>query len=188
MEHLISKKGTLVALALGLGLAALPLGTVYAAGLNAVSSPTATPSAGQGRNQRLQNLWSREQQLYQREGDVLSKTGALIPKAQALINKASAKGWDTSALQAALNAFQTAVENAQTANAGGASLIATHAGFDGNGNVVDPSQALATVKALGQVLKDTRSAMDGTGKALRQAIQDFRNAHKATATPAPVTP
>jgi hypothetical protein len=51
--------------------------------------------------------------------------------------------------------------------------------------VTDRTQAIATVKALQQVLKDTRTAMDGTGRALLQALRDLRAAHKPTPTATP---
>ncbi len=105
-----------------------------------------------------------------------------------MLDRAKAKGWDVSAIQAALNAFQTAIQNAQGAHAGGADIIAGHSGFDLDGKVVDRVQALATIKALRQVLLDTRSAMNGTAKALRQAVQDFRKTHKPTPTTTPAAP
>jgi hypothetical protein len=178
------KKSIMIALILSLGLAALPFANAHAAG----SDDPATPPAAQSANQRLENLWSREQQVYQRAGELLTKAGNLIPKAQALVDKANAKVWDTTVVQAALNAFQSALQNAQAAYAPGAEIIADHTGFDTDSKVVDRQQAIATVKALRQVLKDTRGAMAGTSKALMQAFKDLRNAHKPTATPVPATP
>ncbi len=172
-------KSVLSILILSLGLFALPLTGVQAAGPTA----TGTPAAGQRADARLARAWAAEQRTFQRQGDLLTRAAGLISKVQGLIDKANAKGWDTSALQAALNAFQSAVQNALSAHNGGTSILSAHAGFDANGNVTDRVQALATVQALRQVLKDTRSAMDGTGKALRQALKDLRQAHKPAATP-----
>ena len=97
---------------------------------------------------------------------------------------------DTSAVQAALTAFQSAIQSAQSIHDGGASLISTHAGFDASGNVLDQTQAKATVQSLRQVNQNTRSALNGTGKALIAAIQALRQAHKPTpsANPAPTNP
>jgi hypothetical protein len=176
------KKALLVTLILGLGLAVLPITGARAAG----SDDPATPPAGQRENEKLENAWSRVQHGYQRQGDLLGKADGLIAKVQSLIDKANSKGWDTSAVQSALDAFKSAVQNAAGVHAGGSAIIASHAGFDASGKVVDRTQAMQTVQSLRQVLKDTRSAMNGTGKALREAIKAFRAAHRpapASATP-----
>ncbi|HTX91056.1 MAG TPA: hypothetical protein VMC09_07560 [Anaerolineales bacterium] len=176
------KKIALGALVVALGLAAFPALGASAAGLN----DQTTPPANQPNYARLQQVWAREQSVYQREGNALSKASGFITKAQALLDKATAKGWDTSAVQAALNAFAAAIPAAQTAHDAGASIISSHAGFDADGNVTDRATALQTVKDLRDVLKNTRTAMNGTGKALHEAIKALREAHPRptpTATP-----
>ena len=145
--------------------------------------PTSTQPAGT----RLQIAWGHVQKVYQRQGDMLTKAASLVTKVQALDDKANGKGWDTSAVQAALTAFQSAIQNAQSIHAGGASLISAHAGFDASGNVLDKTQAKATVLSLHQVNQNIRSAMNGTGKALCAAIKALRQAHKPT-TPAQPPP
>lgn len=101
---------------------------------------------------------------------------------QALIDKATAKGWDTSGIQAALDALSAVIPAVQAAHDPGAAIIATHAGFDATGKVIDRTTAVATVKSLAQVLKATRSAMDGTLKALHEAVKAFRQSHPHSAT------
>jgi hypothetical protein len=178
------QKPLLILLILVTGLLAFPTAGALAAGPDSVGNPP----TGQPDPSRLENAWARQQQVFQRQGDRLSRAGELISKVQALIDKANGKGWDTSAVQAALTAFQSAVQDAQTVHAGGTSLIAAHAGFDANGKVTDRTQAIATVKALHQVILDTRAALNGTGRALIQALKDLRLAHKPASTPAPGTP
>ena len=168
------KKITLVALVLAIGLAALPFGGASAASSNDQATPPATQPLG---SVRLEQVWVREQATYQREGNRLANASTFIAKVQALIDKAKEKGWDTSAVQAALNAFVAVIPAAQAAHAPGAAIISSHAGFDVAGKVTDRTTALQTTKSLAQVLKDTRTAMNGTGKALRQAIRAFRDAH-----------
>ncbi len=176
-------KVVLVTVVLALGLAALPLSGVSAAEIKEpVNPPAVQPKPD---HPRLERLWQREQALYEREGTLLAKADSFIAKVQTLLDKASQKGWDISAVQAALNAFSSAIPAAQAAHAPGEAIIRTHAGFNANGEVTDPEKAVATVRALAQVLKDTRTAMDGTGKALWQAIRDLRQAHR---TPGTVTP
>ena len=134
--------------------------------------------------QRLEQIWARAQTAYQRQGDRLAKADEFLTKAQFLIDKANQKGWDTSAIKAALNAFTAVIPAAQAAHIPGAAIIASQNGFDADGKVTDCSAAVETVKALGQVLKDTRAAMNGTGQALREAVKAFRDAHRPVQAPA----
>jgi hypothetical protein len=169
---------------LSLGFFSFPILNTYAAGLNDTPTP---PAPAQQAFTRLQTAWSGVQKVYQAQGDLLTKAAGQISKVQALIDKANANGLDTSAVQAALTAFQSALKSAQSIHDGGASIISTHAGFDASGNVVDPTQAKTTVQSLHQVNQNTRSALNGTGKALIDAIKAFRQAHKPapSGTPAP---
>ena len=176
------KKFALAVLVLAIGLAAFPLTGVSAA----ASKDVSTPPANQVRiNTRLETLWAREQAVYKREGNLLAKANDFIAKVQVLIDKANGKGWDTSAVQAALNAFSAVIPAAQATHDNGSAIITSHAGFGPDGKVTDRTTAIATVKALAQVLKDTRTAMNGTGKALREAIKTFREAHPKPGIPTP---
>ena len=167
------KKVVIALLVHAVALAAFPISGASAAGLNA-----------QPDNTRLEALWAREQAVYQREGDRLANASTWIARAQTLIDKAKAKGRDTTAVQAALNALSAVIPAVQAAHAPGAAIIAGHDGFDPAGKVTDRTAAITTVKSLAKVLKDTRTAMDGTGKALREAIRAFRAAHpRKSATP-----
>jgi len=172
--NLYVKKITMIALVLALGLAAIPAASASAAGL----SDQTNPPASQPDFSRVERAWARAQAVYTREGARLSKADEFIGRAQTLIDKATQKGWDTSAVQAALDALSAVIPAVQAAHDNGSAIIANHDGFDGSGNVTDRSTAIITVKALVQVLKDTRSAMDGTGKALREAVRTFRKAHR----------
>ena len=172
------KNFALAALVLAIGLAAIPAANASAAALPDETTPPANQI-------RLEALWAREQAVYKREGIRLAQAQDFIAKAQVLIDKANGKGWDTSAIQAALNAFSTVIPAAQAAHDKGAAIIASHAGFSADGRVTDRTTAVATVKALDQVLKDTRAAMKGTGKALREAIKAFRDAHPKPGVPTP---
>ncbi len=171
------KKIALVILVLGLGLTVFPITSASAAGLN-------TQNFTQPNNTRLENLWIREQAAYKIQGNRLANASTFIGKIQNLIDMATEKGLDTSSVQAALNALSAVVPAVQAAHNPGAAIIANHTGFDENGNVTDRTTAIATVKSLAQVLKDTRTAMNGTDKALRDAVRAFRQAHpRPAATP-----
>jgi hypothetical protein len=161
------KRITLAALALILVLAAFPIMGASAADLT--SQINAQPY-----NTRLERVWAREQLIYKRAGNELANASNFIARVQSLIDKANGEGWDTASVQAAMYALNGVIPAVQAAHSPGAALIAGHAGFDANGKVTDRTTAIASAKSLAKVLKDTRTAMDGTGKALRQAIKDFR--------------
>jgi hypothetical protein len=175
------RKLVLSLLVVGNGVAAIPFGTVSAASLD----DPATPPVAQADHIRLERQWMREQLRFQREGFWLTQAQAVINRIQALIDKANQKGLDTSKVQAALDAFSTVIPTAQAAHNQGTPIISNHAGFDASGKVTDAVTAIETTQALAQVLKDTRLAMNGTGKALRQAIREFRQVHQKDVTPTP---
>ena len=175
------KKIIPVILVLAIALAAFPISGASAAGLNVQT--TLQPD-----NTRLENLWVRVQANYQIQGNRLSNASTFISRVQTLIDKASAKGFDTSAIQAALNALSAVIPAVQAAHAPGAAIIASHAGFDASGKVTDRTTAIATVKSLSQVLKDTRTAMNGTHKALHNAVKAFRQAHPHSSNKTSTTP
>jgi len=174
------KKFALVALVLAIALAAFPIAGASASGLNG-------PVSAQPDNTRLENLWVRQQATYQIQSNRLANASTYIARVQTLIDKANGKGWDTSAVQSALNALSAVIPAVQAAHAPGAAIIASHAGFDASGKVTDRTTAIATVKSLSQVFKDTRTAMNSTWKSLHEAVKAFRQAHPrpATTTPKP---
>ena len=177
------KKFALVSTLCVFGLAANPASGALAAGLQVQSAPLASQQVG---DLRLELIWARAQLVYQREGKLLSLADGFVARAQALIDRATNNGWDTSAVQVALDAFESVIPAAQAAHLPGAAIIAAHDGFSMGGKVTDRTAAIDTIKSLAQVLKDTRTAMNGTGRALRQAVQAFRAAHRSVQ--APVTP
>ena len=179
------KKITLAALVLAIGLAVLPTFGASAAGLD---NQTALPSNQAVNNTRLEQVWARAQAVYQRQGDRLSKADTFIARVQSLIDKATAKGWDTSAVQDALDALTAVIPAVQAAHDPGAAIIASHNGFDASGKVIDRTAAIATAKSLVQVLKDTRTAMNGTVKELHDAVKAYRQAHPHTANTTSLTP
>ena len=181
MIKMFFKKSVLLALVAMLGLASLPLVSVAAQGSN---DPTPPPPAAKGQvsNDKLEKAWAHQLKIYNRMG----KVDEAIGKVQKLIDRATAKGKDASAVQTALNAFKDAVKNAQPIYESMKGIINSHQGFDANGKVTDPTQAIQTVKAMHDKIQAIRTAMNGTGKALHEAIKAFRTANpRVTKTPKP---
>ena len=172
------KKTILLALVAALGLAAMPFVSVSAAGANDPSTPP------QMTNERLETIWARQLRAYER----MSHTDEFVAKVQKLIDRAKENGKDVSAVEAALDAFEVQVKEAHPIYESAKGIINSHQGFDSDGNVTDPEKAKETVKAMGEKLKQIREAMDGTGKALKEAIKAFRAANpRPEKTPTPTS-
>jgi len=169
---LLFKKTLLIVLVAALAVASLPLVSVYAAG---ESEPR--PPQRQISNERLERTWTRQLRLYERLGDGFDRSDAFVERVQTLIDKADANGRDVSAVQAALDAFEAALRIAHPIYEGGKGIVNSHQGFDNDGKVTDTEKAKETVKTMGEKLKEIKDAMGGTGRALREAIRDFREAN-----------
>ena len=173
----VLKKTILSVLLAVMALAVIPLTNVYAAGNY---DPTTPPKDAQTRNARLEQIWARELEVYTRLGDVFNNNSAMFEKTQRLIDKAKANGKDVSAVQAALDAFKSSVKKAQPTYEGLKGIVNSHQGFDNAGKVTDAEKAKATVQGMGTKLKEIRSLLGGTGKALKEAVRAFRDANKLT--------
>lgn len=173
------KKTILFALVAALAVASLPFVSVAAQGAN---DPTPPAAQAEVSNEKLEQVWARQLKAYERMG----KTDEFVAKVQKLLDRASANGKDVSAVQAALDAFVEAAKDAKPIYESANGIINSHQGFDANGKVTDPAKAKETVKAMREKMQEIRTAMDGTGKALHEAIKAFRKANpRPEKTPTP---
>ncbi|NWG07309.1 MAG: hypothetical protein HXY35_11570 [Chloroflexi bacterium] len=176
------KKTMLLALAAALMVASLPFVSVSAAGAD---DPTPPPQ-GEVTDERLERVWARQQRLYERLGKGFDHADEFTERIQSLIDRAEENGKDASAVQSALDAFEAAIEEAQPIYESGKDIVNSHQGFDENGKVTDLELAKETVQAMHEKMEEIKTAMNGTGKALREAIKAFRQANpRPTTTPAP---
>jgi len=107
----------------------------------------------------------------------MGKADEFVAKVQKLLDRAKANGKDVAAVQSALDAFVESAKDAKPIYEGAKGIINSHQGFDANGKVTDPAKAKETIKALHEKTQEIKTAMDGTGKALREAIKAFREAN-----------
>ncbi|HSA99259.1 MAG TPA: hypothetical protein VLE49_01325 [Anaerolineales bacterium] len=166
---MLFRKTILFALVAALGLASLPFASASAAG----QYDPPVPPQRQLTNERLERIWARQLRMYERFG----RTDELVAKAQQLIDRAKAKGKDVSAVQTALDAFAAALKKAQPIYESIKGIVNSHQGFDSSGKVTDPVKAQETITAMRGKFKEIKAAMNGTGKALREAIREFRAAN-----------
>ena len=168
----IFKKTLLIALVAALAVASLPLVGVSAAGLDDLNPPQ-----GEVSNERLERIWARQLRLYERLGNGFDRSDDFVARTQELIDKAGANGKDVSAVQAALDAFESALKDAHSLYESGKGMVNSHQGFDNDGKVTDPEKAKETARAMGDKLKEIKDTMDSTGRSLREAIRNFREAN-----------
>ena len=172
------KKVVLLTLILGIGLVTIPALSVSAASLSDDGTPPGQP---QITNERLEKVWLHEQARYSRQGRLLDHLDRMVKRTQGYIDRLKENGVDTDALKAALSVFEDAVKEARQVHQSVQGTLASHKGFNADGKVTDRTQALETVKKLGQSLKEFRNILKDPSKVLHEAIRVAREAnHSAT--------
>ncbi len=173
MKSILSKhfKTTLIAVSV-LVLAATAVfivpSPVSAAPRAQAAQPTLPTSGG---SPALTKAFQAEQAFLSRQATHLDNTANLVTKIQDLITRAKARSVDTSAPEAALAAFQAQVSEARSAHDTAAGILSTHAGFNADGSVSDPTLARQTVQ-------DARRSLHSAATILKQAATDLRNSIK----------
>jgi archaellum component FlaC len=165
----------LAVLIAALAFTAIPVTGAFAQGEN--------PPKGGITNEKLEQVWARMSKMYERLGKAFDGGDDRLAKLQERIDKAKADGKDVTAVQTALDNFEAALKKAKPVYESMKGIFNSHQGFDANGKVTDAEKAKATLKDLRDKFKDLKSAMGGTGKALREALQAFREANKPAQKP-----
>jgi len=170
---MLFRKTILFALIAALGVASLPF--VSASAAEMYDPPV--PGQRQISDERLERIWARQLGIYERLGNRFERDEAFIERIQKLIDRAKENGKDVSAVQAALDAFEAALQDAHPIYESAKGIVNSHQGFDEHGKVTDAAKAQETVNAMRGKFKEIKDAMNGTGKALREAIRAFRQAN-----------
>ena len=178
---ILFRKMVLLAIVGALGMAALPFVSASAAG--EFDPPVPPAGREQVSNQRLERVWTRQLRVYERIGNGFERKDTFTERVQRLIDRASQNGKDISAVQAALDVFEAALKDAHPIYESTQRIVNSHQGFDANGQVTDPVQAQETVQAMHEKLTEIKDAMNGTGRALREAIRAFREANPPAQQP-----
>ena len=174
--YMLFKKSVLVALVAALALAALPVTSAYASGLNDPADPPT--GAVQLSDERLEQIWARMQRIHERQGHNLERADVMTERVQNLIDRLEENGKDVTAMQAALDAFKDALKEAHPIYESAKGVINSHQGFDAGGKVTDHEKAVETVKDLGGKFKEVHEIVGEPGKALRKALKAFRDARR----------
>jgi len=166
---ILFKKTILLALMTALGLASPPFVSVSAAG----AYDPAPPASAEITGERLERVWARQLRIFERMG----RADEFAEGVQGLIDRAEENGKDVAAVQAALDAFKATLKEAQPVYESAKGIIHSHQGFDENGKVTDLEKAKETVRSMHGKLLEIRETMDGTGRALMDALRAFREAN-----------
>lgn len=171
---------TIWTIASGLLVLALTAAAFVAAPATPAYADDGTPPTAERSRDRgtlLERAFEREKDWLARQGDRLAKADAGAEKLAGLIEEAKAKGVDTSELETALAQFLGQMARAQHSHDEAAAIIDAHAGFNGGGKVTDADQALETVKAARDALREAAQVMMGAARDLRSAVRAWREAH-----------
>ncbi|MBI5946270.1 MAG: hypothetical protein HY864_18065 [Chloroflexi bacterium] len=162
------KKMILAVMTAALVFAAFPATSAFAA-----DDPTPAPT-GELSNAKLEKAWARQLKIYNRLGKGFDDIDGQIAKIQERLDEAKSNGRDVAAAQAALDAFEAALKSTKPIYDGMEEIVNSHEGFDSKGKVTDAEQAKSTLQEMGEKLKEVKSSMGGTGKALRDALKALR--------------
>ncbi len=143
-------------------------------------SGTATGGAS---DLRLEVAWARLEASHSRLEVVFDFANQHTAKVQQLIDRAKANGKDVAGVQAALNNLETALTQARPIFEGTSGTVASHQGFDANGNVTDATQAIQTVRDLTAKDQQIQSILAPAQQALQEAFQTFKQTNAPTPTP-----
>ncbi len=122
----------------------------------------------------LENLLIRENLATNNQQTRLTLSHTVAEATQTYIDSQKSTGKDTSSLESALSAFTQAISQSEANNAAAASLLASPAGFDASGQVVDRDTALQTLRSAGQYLRQAHLTITQATLNLRMALQTYR--------------
>ena len=125
------------------------------------------------------NQLANEQKTVARGQQRLDKAGEVAARVQSMVDAQKAKGKDTSSVESALADFKTAITSAQSSLDSAKATLDAHAGFDTNGQVTDQALARTTLDTARKALRAATQTVSNAGRALREAIREFRQASKS---------
>jgi hypothetical protein len=166
----------LVGLIVSAAALAFPTGSVAAASL--AQQPQVTPAQKTPDPARLEKVYQREREALKAQAERFDRLDERVVKFAERIAKLKQDGKDVTVLEKALDAFKAKLAEARSQHEEAAQLLNNHAGFDAVGKVTDLTQAAATLKAAGKILRDVhqdlRPALREIIRVVREFIRDNR--------------
>jgi len=159
----------------GLAVAALALSSLWLGGAAPAFAAAGTPPARPTPSYAgLKAGYQAEQGWLSLQTASLSAANGVAAGVQAYINVELGLQVDVSAITAALSTYETQIGSAQASHNTAAGILSSHAGFDGSGNVTDPTQAKDTLTNARQSLNDAHTTLTQADKDLHTALTQFR--------------
>ncbi len=134
-------------------------------------------------NLRLELAWAKLQAGHASLATFFDFADRRMAEVQQLVDRAQASGKDVSTVQSALESLQAAIQEARPLFESTTGVIASHQGFDSNGNVTDVVTAMQTVRNLASTTQRIESILKPAQQAFQQALRDFRQINQPTPTP-----
>ncbi len=124
-------------------------------------------------NARLERAYQEEQQRLAAMERRFNEAGAFAEKVAGMIAQLKEHGVDTARLERALSAFRSRMAEAHRHWEAARDVLATHAGFDGEGHVTDTRQARATVATAHLHLMRAHTLADRAFRELRAVLATY---------------
>jgi hypothetical protein len=122
----------------------------------------------------LENFLVREKLVLSNQQTRLELAHKTDADFQKYIDSQKSAGKDTATLESALKAFHQALSSTESDHSAAGKLLASPAGFDGNGHVTDNTVARKTLQDAGQSLRKAHLTLTSGTLALRQALQTYQ--------------
>jgi hypothetical protein len=155
-----------VMLALGL-IMALPVSAVHA---QDAGGPSNAPIQADKGYPFLEKAFQKIQAALGDLENAIQKAADGDEKVLGLINMGKTAGLDTSDLSSAQADYQASLANVQTMVDNAKTSMETHAGFDAQGRVTDPTDAKNTLREVVDAIKDARGELKNCVETLRSAV------------------
>jgi hypothetical protein len=153
---------------------------------------SALAAPGDAGSKALERGYTQAKKALMVQDQHLKRLGEYADKVAAAIAKVKAKGKDTTSIEQALATFRDKLTAARASWQTASTALAGHDGFDAQGKVMNADTARATLKTAKDAMVQVHQTVEGSAKALRDALKAFRQANRESKTPdmppAPPTP
>lgn len=153
--------------------------------VGSASAAPRTPNRDNRERVRLERAYNEEQARLKAQEAWLKRANEFSTKVNTRIAELKNRGEETATLEQALAAFNGGIAQARDHWNLANGTLATHAGFDAQGNVTNVDQARATIQAARQHLQQARQVARAAMLQLRAAFAKYRQAHPRTPLPEP---
>lgn len=124
--------------------------------------------------QGIASLFEEEIERYEKVGEAIEKSTEVVEKLEDRIAKMVENGKDASGLEEILAVFQANLAEVEDAYAEVGDLIDEHAGFDADGNVIDESLAVYTLRQIADGLLDVHQFGEDARFELKWDLMEYR--------------